>query len=96
MIQCDVLMNHQKMVMEHKLSRVSVIIPVLNEASLIKKTLRDVQTQDPFEVILADGFSADRTVKIARHLGGVVLAPQERGRARQMNAGASTASVLMR
>jgi len=77
--------------MNRKMSHVSVIIPALNEAPLIEKTLRDVQAQDPFEVILADGHSTDRTEEIARHLGGVVLAPQERGRARQMNAGASVA-----
>lgn len=78
--------------------RLSVIVPVLNEAAAISATL---QTLAPLraqghEVIVVDGGSADATVALARPLADRVLAAQQ-GRARQMNAGAAAAqgSVLL-
>lgn len=53
---------------------VSVIVPVLNEARAIAPALRALLTQDfprdEFEVIVADGGSADETVPIVRRLQG--------------------------
>src|SRR5262249_20206211 len=53
---------------------VSVIVPVRNEARSIERTLRSLLTQDfpreHFEVIVADGASADETVPIVRQLQG--------------------------
>lgn len=69
---------------------VSVIIPTLNEAAGIERTLESVAAQQAdHEVVVADGGSSDDTVRIARPFARVVTSA--RGRARQMNAGAAEA-----
>jgi rSAM/selenodomain-associated transferase 2 len=73
--------------------KVSIIIPTLNEATVIRETLQSLaplRTRG-HEVIVADGGSEDRTPEIAAPLADRVLAAP-RGRARQMNAGAAAAS----
>ena len=73
--------------------KVSVIVPVLNEASGITTTLerlRDVRTKG-HEVIVVDGGSTDGTSEQARPLADLVLTTPA-GRARQMNTGARAAS----
>lgn len=73
--------------------RLSVIVPVLNEAAQIGACLEQLQPlrQQGHELIVVDGGSGDDTPAIARRLADrVVVAP--RGRARQMNAGAALAS----
>jgi rSAM/selenodomain-associated transferase 2 len=74
------------------LTRISIIIPALNEAAGIVETLRPLQPLRArgHEVILVDGGSADATVEIARPLADRVIA-SEPGRARQQNAGAEGA-----
>ena len=56
------------------MTRVTVIVPIRNEAASIEATLRSLLTQDypadEFEVIVADGFSTDDTVPIVRRLQG--------------------------
>ena len=70
--------------------RVSVIIPTLNEAAGLPRTLRSLPDEVD-EVIVADGGSTDGTRRLARAWGAeVVRSP--RGRARQLNAGAARAS----
>jgi rSAM/selenodomain-associated transferase 2 len=72
--------------------RVSVIVPVLNEAANIVRTLERFQSmrRQGHEVLLVDGGSIDHTVRVAAPLvDGVLQAPS--GRARQMNAGAAVA-----
>jgi len=72
--------------------RLSIIVPVLDEAAGIADALKALA---PFrangaEVVVADGGSRDRTVEIARPLAdATVSAP--RGRGAQMNAGAAAA-----
>jgi rSAM/selenodomain-associated transferase 2 len=69
---------------------ISVIIPTLNEAENILKTIESVRQQDrEAEIIVADGGSSDGTQDRARAHAQVIDAP--RGRALQMNAGASVA-----
>lgn len=73
--------------------RLSVVIPVLNEAVAIGATLRALQVLQSrgHEMIVVDGGSEDETVAIARkNADRVIQAP--RGRARQMNAGAAAAT----
>ena len=70
--------------------RVSVIIPVLNEESCLEHTLHAVQVLKPWELIVADGGSADRTVSIASNAAQVLHAP--RGRGAQQKAAATDAS----
>lgn len=69
---------------------VSIVIPVLNEASTIAITLeRVLALQGEYEVIVVDGGSRDGTTAIASRYVSVISS--RKGRARQMNAGASEA-----
>ena len=78
-------------VLTRKPMRLSVVIPALNEAGRIARTLAAVRAQSGFdEVIVADGGSVDATRRIAEPFARVILAP--RGRALQMNAGAASAT----
>lgn len=71
--------------------RISVIIPVLNEASRIRLNLASFEKTTNVEVIVVDGGSHDETVAIAKSLGVQVLSAAA-GRDRQMNAGAKVAT----
>lgn len=70
---------------------VSVIIPALNEAVALAETVGSLHRQAPHEILVVDGGSSDETVNVALACGATVLhAP--RGRAAQMNAGATRAT----
>jgi len=69
---------------------ISVIIPTLNEAIVIADTIRSLRCQQPGEIIVVDGGSADTTVAEARSADGVLATSP--GRALQMNAGAAVAT----
>lgn len=70
---------------------VSIVIPTLNEARTLKRTLEHVRDQEePFEVIVVDGGSSDGTVQLAQSAGVRVL-QSSNGRAEQMNRGAAHA-----
>jgi len=73
-------------------SFISVIIPTLNEETVIGETLTALDEQTaPFEVLVVDGHSEDSTRECARATGATVLrAP--RGRASQLNRGAEAAN----
>jgi rSAM/selenodomain-associated transferase 2 len=76
----------------------SIVVPVLDEAALIERCLEDLQALRArgVEVVVVDGGSRDGTPAIAARLCDAVIA-SPRGRARQMNAGASAArgEILM-
>lgn len=74
-------------------SRVSIIIPTLNEAGYLGRTLRQLSILDPpaWEVLVVDGGSEDGTMAIAQSAGVRVLSNQS-GRAMQMNLGATVAT----
>jgi rSAM/selenodomain-associated transferase 2 len=70
---------------------VSIIIPTLNEAAIMLDLAASLgRLRGDFEAIVCDGGSADATVEMARQCGFRVIAA-ERGRGRQMNAGAKLA-----
>lgn len=71
--------------------RISVIVPVLNEEGVLAATLAAARGPAVCEVIVVDGGSSDATVSVARR-GVDRVITSERGRAIQMNAGASVAS----
>lgn len=73
------------------MSTISVVIPVLNEELRLGGTLANVLPQLPEEVLVVDGGSGDATVAIATATAGVRLLRADKGRARQMNAGAAAA-----
>lgn len=74
-------------------SALSIIIPALNEASSISKTIECLLAQVDLtdEIIVVDGGSSDATIELAKETGVAVL-QSARGRAVQMNAGAAGAS----
>ncbi len=76
-----------------KPSRISIIIPCLNEASYILDTLKPLQAlrRRGHEIILVDAQSADNTVELSRQLVDLVITSAP-GRARQMNHGAQYAT----
>jgi rSAM/selenodomain-associated transferase 2 len=72
--------------------KLSVIVPMLNEAASIARTLEAIRVGAPAtEIIVVDGGSSDGSIEVARRLCDVVISAS-RGRARQMNAGAARAS----
>jgi rSAM/selenodomain-associated transferase 2 len=77
--------------MPEVLPLISIIIPTLNEEDNIAGCLVSTQNALNAERIVVDGGSRDRTVEIALACGARVLTSPS-GRARQMNAGAGTAS----
>jgi rSAM/selenodomain-associated transferase 2 len=66
---------------------ISVIIPVLNEARTVAVTLEALRRLAPYEIIVVDGGSTDRTAEICQQFG-VKLLVSHRGRSQQMNHGA--------
>lgn len=81
---------------------VSIVIPMLNEAALLARTLRHIGAlcPAPLEVILVDGGSDDGSVAIAQtacttslaHIPTHILTTATCGRGLQMNCGAKAAS----
>jgi rSAM/selenodomain-associated transferase 2 len=70
---------------------ISIVMPVLNEATNIAATVGALPRSQPHELVIVDGGSSDRTVEICKQLGATVLVAS-RGRARQMNLGARRAA----
>lgn len=79
---------------------ISIVIPVYNEEGYIGKTVHYLWRCNPDalikEIIVSDGGSTDQTVKEAKKAGATVISSPVKGRAAQMNYGASFArgSVL--
>ena len=81
--------------MTHKFS---IIIPTYNEADQIANTIKIVQDandQHQIEIIVADGGSTDDTINVAQQCGATVVRSERKGRAAQMNKGASVAKHNM-
>jgi rSAM/selenodomain-associated transferase 2 len=72
-------------------TKVSIIIPTLNEAANIKTAIATTQFGTNIEVIVVDAGSQDDTVAIAHSLGVKVILSNP-GRAVQMNTGAAVAT----
>lgn len=70
----------------------SIIIPVLNEATIIQSILSRLQGNLAVEIIVVDGGSQDNTFELAKAAGVKVIISPQRGRANQMNAGAAIAT----
>ncbi len=72
--------------------RLSIVIPVLNEAERIASHLRSLACfrERGAEIVVVDGGSSDGTASAAKGLADAILSAP-RGRGSQMNAGASAA-----
>jgi rSAM/selenodomain-associated transferase 2 len=73
---------------------ISVVIPAFNEAASLPVLIDAIRQRAigyVSEIIVCDGNSTDETVEVARRAGVSVEVSPERGRARQMNAGAAKA-----
>ncbi len=92
LVQCRRLEDQFRDVLPRAVAgRISIIIPTLNEAAGITATLEHIRNRTNIEVIVADGGSNDHTTELARLAGATVVACN-RGRGKQMNAGAALAS----
>jgi rSAM/selenodomain-associated transferase 2 len=76
--------------------KVSIIVPTLNEESVLEKTLTQIQQLSPHELIVSDGGSDDDTIRIAEKFSHRLITGHT-GRAMQMNAGAkeATGNILL-
>ena len=77
---------------------ISIIIPVLNEAANINRLLAHLIEKETggyiSEIIVVDGNSQDNTTELVKEFSknstvAIQLIQSERGRAKQMNAGAN-------
>ncbi len=74
---------------------ISIIIPTFNEAAVIDKLVGFLIRNNNGmvkEIIVSDGGSADETVQLAAKAGAQVVTSPQKGRAAQMNYGASCAT----
>src|SRR5687768_12694175 len=73
---------------------VSIIIPTLNEARCLERTLRclSILYPPPQEILVVDGGSDDETVAIANQFPTTVLHSDRAQRSTQMNLGAAHAT----
>jgi glycosyltransferase involved in cell wall biosynthesis len=76
---------------------ISFVVPAHNEEALLGETLRILRASaeavgQPFEIIVADDASTDRTAEIARTAGATVVSIERRQIAAARNAGAKAAS----
>ncbi len=73
--------------------KISIIIPMLNEADSIAETLDAILFFDEqTEIIVVDGGSSDATVSIVQNYDAKILHSPERGRGRQLQIGGTAAN----
>ena len=61
--------------------QITVVIPTLNEENAIGKVIEEVKQQGITNILVVDGYSTDRTVKIAREKGAKVIMQEGKGKA---------------
>ena len=74
--------------------KISVIIPTLNEEKYIEKTLLALKAQTiklPYEIIVSDGKSKDRTIEIAKKYANKIVICNKKGISVGRNLGAKYA-----
>ena len=71
------------------MSKISIIIPTINEASNLPLLLSDLSIiNEDGEILIIDCGSQDRTIDIAKIYGGKIYESKERNRGLQLNIGA--------
>jgi glycosyltransferase involved in cell wall biosynthesis len=71
---------------------ISVIIPALNEEATVGIVVRELRMTGPYEVIVADNGSTDRTAQVAAAAGARVISEPRRGYGAACLAGSQTAN----
>jgi len=73
--------------------KISVVVPAYNEEKLIGKCLESLQnqTEKPFEIIVVDNNSIDKTAAVAKKFGARVIEEKEQGISFARNAGFNVA-----
>ncbi len=77
------------------MTKISIVIPTYNEEKHIRFLLESIQKQDyegEVEIIIADSYSKDRTIEIAKQYTDKIVLVKERGIARGRNAGLRVAT----
>lgn len=78
------------------MNKISIIIPIYNELETIDKLLLHIEKNAsksiPIEIIVVDGGSTDNSQKKVAEHKNVILITAEKGRAKQLNAGAKIAT----
>ena len=72
---------------QKKKPKISFIIPTYNEENNLKETLIAIKKQRcdiPYEIVVSDGQSTDKTVSIAENYAKIFISPQK-GKAFQLN-----------
>jgi len=95
-VDCPVDLDHWQKVKKtaanpSPLQNISIIIPTLNEAAAIVRTVSPLEGVENLEVIVVDGGSVDETAELARSRGAKVI-QSDPGKAVQMNTGAKAAA----
>jgi len=77
--------------------KISIIIPTYNEEKYIDTTLLHIKKQKPYEIIVADSYSKDKTAKIAKSFGAKIIYVKRKNAATGRNAGAkiSKGNILL-
>ena len=81
------------MAVAHRVSTVTIILPILNEAKVLPETIRNIGALDPQpdEVLFVDGGSDDASLTIIAAAGFSTLEAERSGRAAQINYGVQCA-----
>lgn len=78
------------------MNKISIIIPIYNELETIDKLLLHIEKNAsksiPIEIIVVDGGSTDNSQKKVAEHKNIILIAAEKGRAKQLNAGAKIAT----
>jgi rSAM/selenodomain-associated transferase 2 len=72
--------------------KISIIIPTYNEAETITGLISYLKKNNGTEIIVSDGGSIDDTILLAKNAGANAVVSPNKGRASQMNYGASLAT----
>lgn len=78
-------------IVQNKFRKLSIIIITLNEEELIGGLLLSLRDFEDIEIIVSDGGSIDRTLRVARKYTDKIIRG-EKGRGKQLNAGAALAT----
>ena len=75
------------------MSKISIIIPTINEANNLPLLLSDLtEINKEGEILIVDGGSEDRTIDIANIYGAKVFKSNEKNRGLQLNIGAKNSN----